>query len=428
VGIAAAALILALVCVGLAVDTGADASFDAPKRLASLLFVGIAAAALAFSPWKNPLAGGHPASAARLALLLTAAALVWALFSALVSPRSAAALDATRALGLYALLLPIGASRLLERRGRVLLGVFLAVAAVDATVSILQARGLYQPFPLATATGSRESTGAFVGNVGYLAVALALAAVAALGVLLCANRPALRAAAGAAGLLFLVGLLVNRNLTSLSALLAGGAIAGFALFGRRAWLPAVAGVLLFALGVAAYRPMRERVAEAVAAAKAGDWDKLVSYRVGAWKAALAMTKERPLFGYGPGTFEAEYVPHRLAVEIASRRRYTNPLRTSSYAEAHCDYLQPFAEAGVPAGLAALGAVFFLFAGLVRAIRRGSGQTRAEAVFLLAFLGAGAAAALTWFPMQRPISALPLLLAAGRAWTISRRAAFAVVPS
>src|SRR5262249_13915477 len=42
----------------------------------------------------------------------------------------------------------------------------------------------------------------------------------------------------------------------------------------------------------------------------------------------------------------------------------------------------------------------------------------EAGFLLGFLGAGAAAALTWFPMQRPVTALPLLLAAGRAWRIS----------
>jgi len=37
---------------------------------------------------------------------------------------------------------------------------------------------------------------------------------------------------------------------------------------------------------------------------------------------------------------------------------------------------------------------------------------------MAILGAGAAAALTWFPLQRPISAIPLLLAAGRAWRIS----------
>jgi hypothetical protein len=48
----------------------------------------------------------------------------------------------------------------------------------------------------------------------------------------------------------------------------------------------------------------------------------------------------------------------------------------------------------------------------------AGPDRNEAVLLLAFLGAGAVAALTWFPMQRPLTAVPLLLAAGRAWRIA----------
>ena len=42
----------------------------------------------------------------------------------------------------------------------------------------------------------------------------------------------------------------------------------------------------------------------------------------------------------------------------------------------------------------------------------------EAIVLAAVLATGAAAALTWFPLQRPITAVPLLLAAGRAWKIA----------
>jgi hypothetical protein len=38
--------------------------------------------------------------------------------------------------------------------------------------------------------------------------------------------------------------------------------------------------------------------------------------------------------------------------------------------------------------------------------------------IFALLAAGAVAALTWFPFQRPISAIPLLLLAGRGWRIS----------
>jgi O-antigen ligase len=89
--------------------------------------------------------------------------------------------------------------------------------------------------------------------------------------------------------------------------------------------------------------------------------------------------------------------------------------TSSYAEAHCDYLQVFSDAGVPAGLAVLGAVGCLFAAIGRAAWR---RKAPEAVLLLALLAAGATAALTWFPLQRPVTAVPILLAAGRAWKIS----------
>ena len=41
---------------------------------------------------------------------------------------------------------------------------------------------------------------------------------------------------------------------------------------------------------------------------------------------------------------------------------------------------------------------------------------------MGLLAAGAAAALTWFPLQRPISAAPLLLAAGRSWRLASQRA------
>src|SRR5215471_342799 len=415
--IAAGALALALTAIGLLVDSGADAAFDAPKRLVTLLAIGIAAGALAFSPGPLRPPFRPPRSPRDWALLFLAAALVWAALSALLSPRRPASLDSLRVLILYSLLLPIGASRALRRSGRVLLGVFLCVASVNAGISVLQARGIFQPFALVTEFGSRESTGAYVGNVGYLALGLALAAVAALAILLGAAGRVLRGAAAAAALLFGAGLLVNQNLTSLSALLVGGIVLAVPRFGRRALLPGLALVVALAAGIALYRPMRERVAGVLLAARQRDWNRVVTYRVGAWKAAAAMAAERPLTGYGPGSFEAEYIPHRLQAEIAARTRYDNPQRTSSYAEAHCDYLQVLAETGWPGGLFAVTAAGLLLAELARTVRRLEGRTRAEAVFLLAFLSAGAAAALTWFPLQRPISAVALLLAAGRGWAL-----------
>ena len=130
-----------------------------------------------------------------------------------------------------------------------------------------------------------------------------------------------------------------------------------------------------------------------------------------------MTRERPLLGWGPGTYGAEFVPHRLSAEIRAKRRFVNPLVTSSYSEAHSDYLQAFAEAGVPGGLAVLLSAGALAVALVRKAADPR-VNRIETAVLLGVLAAGAAAALTWFPLQRPITAVPLLLAAGRSWRVA----------
>ena len=254
-----------------------------------------------------------------------------------------------------------------------------------------------------------------MGNVGYLSTALALAAVAALCVALFSRSWPMRAAATALFALFAAGLAVNRNLTALLAAGAGFSLLFILRLGKRAWVPIAGSLAVLLLVVVAYRPLRGRIASTAAAARAGDWDNLVTYRGGAWAAALEMARERPLLGFGPGTFGAEFVPHRLAAEMRLRRRFINPQGTSSYGEAHCDYLQPLAEAGIPGGLAALGAAALVFTGALRRARRAPQEERGETALLLALLAAGAAAALTWFPLQRPITAVPLLLAAGRAW-------------
>src|SRR5215471_3220700 len=60
-------------------------------------------------------------------------------------------------------------------------------------------------------------------------------------------------------------------------------------------------VVFAAAIVLAYRPMRVRAAEAVWAMKQGDWDHVVTYRLGAWAAAVEMARDRPWLGFGPGT-------------------------------------------------------------------------------------------------------------------------------
>jgi O-antigen ligase len=418
-GAAVAVVALCAVVAGtaLAVDTQAAAAFDAPKRLIALIGTAVAAsAAFAFRRPETP--AGTPwregPRLRRLALWLAAAALALALVSALVSPRRALALDTMRTVGVLALLIPLGASRVFPKGRTSLPAVFLAACAANAAIAILEARGIYSPFQLET-SGGRQETGAFAGNVGYLAIALALASVVALGILVAARRPAPKVLCGAALIVFAAGLLVNQNVTALMAALTGAAVLLVLRFHKRAALPMGAAVAAVAIGVFAYGPLRHRAQELSRAVATNNWDAVVSFRGGPWAAALEMTRDRPLLGFGPGTFAAEYVPHRLAAEIRARRRFVSPLLTSSYAEAHSDYLQVASDAGVPAALLAIGAAgCLLVATVATAWRRGS----PEAIVLAAMLATGAAAALTWFPFQRPITAVPLLIAAGRAWRIA----------
>jgi len=421
-GAVAAAVLLAAVLAGtaLVVDTEAGAAFDAPKRLLALVGIALAAvAAFAFAPARRPETPpfSAPPPARRYALYFAGAALVLALAAAFASPRRAVSLDAMRSVAIFALLLPLGASAAVARGRGWLAGVFLGSTAVNAVVSILESRGLFHPFPLET-FGDRQETGAYAGNVGYLAITLALAAVLALGIALKTSRRGVRFAAAAALVLFGAALVVNQNVTALTSTLAGMAVLLLVLHGRRAAIPLAAAVLAAAVAVAAYPPLQHRAREMAGAARAGNWDAIVSFRGGAWAAGVEMARERPLLGFGPGTFGNEYVPHRLAAEIRARRRFVAPLLTSSYAEAHCDYLQVFSDAGAPAGLLTLAAAGCLLAAIGAAAKRSRSP---EPVILLAVLAAGATAALTWFPLQRPVTAVPILLAAGRAWQIAARA-------
>jgi O-antigen ligase len=400
---------LAAACVlgALLVDPGAEAAFDAPKRLATLVAIAVAALAVLAGPRRStPVVSIE----GRLARALAAAGVLGMAVAAVLSPHHAASFDATRVALFGVLLLPLGASAATEGRGsRIVVGAVLAAALVNALVSLLQAGGLFQPFAI-EAVGGRTATGAFIGNEGQLALTLALAAVLALGILLGATRPAPRAASAAGLVLLVAALLVNGTVTALAATAAGVGVLVAMRLGRRAVVPALAVAALLVAVAAVSLPLRGRVVKAVADVRAGAWDDLVSNRLGPWAAALEMARERPLTGFGPGSFPSEFVLHRLRAEIRYRTRFVIPRLTSSYSEAHDEYLQALAECGVPAALAMAGAMGTLLVGLAR--RGGE-----EATLLLAFLVTGAVAALMWFPLQRPASSVPLLLAAGRAWRV-----------
>ncbi len=450
--LAAGCVGLALLGAGLAVDVGAAAPFDAPKRLA--VTVALVAAAVCL------LAGGEvrcgwPTGRRRIvgwALVLAVAGAVVAVLAApydwtlpsrldptLAAPvdstlpsrldstpaapvdairaaRGAIAWDGLRTLALFGLAVPLGASAALAgERGRRLLGCFLAVVTVNALVSLAQAAGL-ELFGAVAITG-RTDTGALLGNEGHLAQLTALALVAVVAVGLVAPGTAVRGLLALLGALFAAALVGNRNLTALVALACGIGIAFVLWRGRGAVVALGLVVMTLVAAVAIVAPLRGRVVAAVQSASHGDWDAVTTYRLGPWAAALEMVRERPLVGFGPGTFGAEFTAHRLRAELRHERRFTIPVLTSSFGEAHSEYLQAAAEAGLPAALGVVVALGALLAGLTSVAVDPHDARRAEAVVLVALLGTGAVAALMWFPLQRPITALPLLLAAGRGWAL-----------
>ncbi len=406
VAIGGVALAVTVVATQWLVDPVAEAAFDAPKRLAAVLGLTVAAVATATLP--RPF-GDVRSGVARAALALAGVAVLGIVIAALTSPRRPLALDGLRGLALLGLALPIGASRLLEGSPRRwVAGAFVGAATVNAVLALLEATVGLRLFTVVSVTG-RGATGALVGNEGQLALLLVLAAVGTLAMATVASRR--RGPLAALVVLLIAGIGACANVTAVLALAAGSAVVLVRRFGSRTLLPlAVAGGVGMAVLLAA-SPLGRRAAGLLDDARAGRWDELTSNRFGAWAAALEMIRSRPLAGFGPGTYAAEFVPHRLAAEIRLRRRLTTPIMASTYGEAHDEPLQAAAEWGLPAAVSATAVVLLLV--LAAGVR--AEETDAEGLVLAGVLAAATVSALTWFPFQQVSTSVPLLLAVGRSW-------------
>ena len=392
------------------VDPFAQAAFDAPKRGIVLVAAVLAALGLARDArapdWRHWSRGARVIAASLVLLVL------WLLLATAVSPQPELAWPALRRTLLFLLLVPVGASRVFDgRTGRRLLGVFALACASNAMISLAQFAGLGLPFDVAQ-VGGRFGTGALLGNEGYVALACALLGAAAVALIAGATRPRTRALGGGLLLLAIATITANRQATAAAALL----VAATVVVAVRCRATRIAAALLAAIALVA-------TSAAVPTLRAASWQRLpltvddyqrlTTYRLGAWVAALDMAATRPWTGYGPGTFGAGQQTHRFAVEIATRTRYVQPYG-ATFVQAHEDYLQLAAEAGWPALACALAALAAMLRGLLRLPRAPADIERAV---LLGLLVTGAVAALAWFPLQIPLTASVLLLAAGRAWRL-----------
>jgi len=71
-------------------------------------------------------------------------------------------------------------------------------------------------------------------------------------------------------------------------------------------------------------------------------------RINRWNSALRMFAERPVFGWGPGTYQFEYAPFQRANE-----KTIISTDLGDMGNAHSEYIGPLAESGVPGLLSVL---------------------------------------------------------------------------
>lgn len=84
-------------------------------------------------------------------------------------------------------------------------------------------------------------------------------------------------------------------------------------------------------------------------------------RINRWKSALRMFAEKPLFGWGPGTYMFQYAPFQMSYD-----KTIISTNAGTMGNAHSEYLGPLSETGLPGALS-----FLCILGLVvyTAVRR-----------------------------------------------------------
>ena len=83
-------------------------------------------------------------------------------------------------------------------------------------------------------------------------------------------------------------------------------------------------------------------------------------RINRWNSAIRMFKERPLFGWGPGTYQFVYAPFQ-----ESKNKTIISTNSGDMGNAHSEYIGTLAEQGVPGALLVVTIVIvFMYCGLM----------------------------------------------------------------
>ncbi len=94
-------------------------------------------------------------------------------------------------------------------------------------------------------------------------------------------------------------------------------------------------------------------------------------RINRWQAALRMSEDKPLLGWGPGTYQFEYAPFQR-----SKEKTIISTNLGDLGNAHSEYIGPLAESGIPGLLSVIFIVItVIYTGLNVYKKAANRQTR-----------------------------------------------------
>lgn len=101
-------------------------------------------------------------------------------------------------------------------------------------------------------------------------------------------------------------------------------------------------------------------------------------RINRWQSAIRMFEERPVFGWGPGTYQFVYAPYQR-----SKERTIISTNYGDMGNAHSEYIGPLSESGVLGMLTFVAIVITVIVTALRVYKRA--QNRQVKILVLSFL-------------------------------------------
>lgn len=340
---------------------------------------------------------------------------------------------------LYASLYVVICSRLRIAHGWFLLKLVVAAACMNSLATFFQRQ---QKFPLKlsllpaaeVALAAEEERLLFVGlldnanTVGiYIGVALVVAGIGFWKAQELRGRLIWLVAVGCLlpGFLYVQTFAAYFSFAGALVALAVFIVSSRSILSKKRWIWIAAVPLTVALGLGAFARSEAtfggRLRTTWEGLKRGDWDSFLHGRYYPWKIAWDMVGERPWVGHGLGAYDRSFFERKL--EFEAREKVIVGLG-QYFSQAHNEYLQAWAELGLPGlllGLAVLGEFFWrVFRRLWRQRDRPDPQAQLLLLASSCSVAAIAVNALANFPLHLAATASLLVILLGVAMSVEQQ--------